>query len=575
MQSTGRQCNASVRAIHLILGVTAGVLLSGGIVLSAAETAAKATSGAPIRLEEYLRRVWEKNENVQIRALEAAASDERWRAEKGIFEPEFTASGEAADRRRPNTTEQAVNSSFSRVFNERSQTIQTGFESLVPTGARWRLGYSVQHMENNFHNQPPVSIFGTPLAVLQNGEYLTTFGLTLTQPLLKNAGVKFTLAGIRMAAIQSDITFQTYRKGLMEMMVRAEAAYWELHQTQQQLAIASESLRVAQTLLTDNRKRLEVGKGTELDVLQAEAGVATRLALENEARQRLRDAQGKVATFLSEAWTKDPTDFRTVDAPPIGGPTPQFSELWPSAFELNPDYVAAIKQAELEGVRVYAAKNQQLPQLDLKGGFGLSRVGSNAEQSINTFERQDFPNWSIGLELRVPLGGGIKSRHESKAAQLRLEATRRTLENLGTQLANGVQTSIFSVRSYQENTPRYDQVVAANQEVLKNQLARLDAGKTDSRTVLQAEEDLFRAKVTSLENTLRYLRAKLELENVVGVALKKRNLDLTREELQQRTEVLTRKGKITPERYEQFLQDMKSEYERRQAGGSSKGVAQP
>jgi len=524
--------------------------------------AASAAEPQPLTLAEYLRKVWERNENIQIRLLEAAAADSRLKGEKSIFEPEVTAGIEAVDRRRPNTTEQAVSSSFTRVFNERNRTYQGGLETLIPTGARLRLGYTVQHMENSFHAQPPANIFGAPLAPIENGEWLTTAGLTVTQPLLKNGGVRVTFAGIRAAAVQSEIAYQTYRKGLMELFIRAEAAYWDLYQAEEQLGIAGESLRVAQTLLADNKKRLEVGKGTELDVLQAEAGVATRTALEAEARQRMLDAQSRVTTFISQSWTADQTPWKAADSPKLEERPLTFTELWAAVPEMNPDYLGAVKQAELEGVRVVLAKNQALPQLDLKGGYGVSRISSNAGRSVNVLQRQDFPNWTIGLEFRMPWGGG-KGRHELRAAQLRAEATAMALDNLGTQLSNGLRAGIESVASYRANQPRYQKVVEANREVLKNQLAQLDAGKTDSRRVLEAEDDLFRARITALENMIRYQRANLDLEFLLGTALKKYGMDFTQAELRERTAILTERAQLTPERYEQFLRDIRAEYDRR------------
>jgi outer membrane protein len=520
----------------------------------------------PLEREAYLRRVWEANELIQMRMLEAAIGDQRHRAEQGIFEPEFTSGFEVVDRRRPNTSDQAVSSSFSRVFNERNQTYQTGLESLIHSGGKLRLGYSVQHMENNFHNQPPASFVGTPLSVLPNGEYLTTFGLSVTQPLLKGFGRKITTAGIRAAAINSDVSFQEYRKGLMEILARAELAYWTLYQAQEQYAISGESLRLAETLLADNRKRFEVGKAAELDVLQAEAGVAVRLALQREAFEQLSQARSTAASLVSEAWTTNTPPLAATDSPAVGREPLTFGELWGVAFENNPDYIGLQKRAELDGLRLEVARNQRLPQLDLKGGYGVSRINANASQSINITRRQDFPNWSVGLELRVPLTGGTKSKHELKAVELQQEADLLAIQNLETQLANRIRAGIHTVLSYRDNQPRYRQVVEFNQDVLTNQLARLQGGKGTSREVLEAEEDLFRARVSALENLVRYQRSSLDLELVVGAVLQNRNLEFTRDELRDRTEALTRSGRISRERYEEFLHLMRREYDIRRPG---------
>ncbi len=513
---------------------------------------------APMKLADFLGKVWERNESLQIRMIESIISDEKYKSERGIFEPEMVNSVDAVDRRRPNTAEQkaALGGIFGagpNVYNERNRTYSSALETLAPTGAKFRLGYSLQSLENNLN------------ASNSEGEWVSTVGLQMTQPLLRNGGVTVTMAGIRAAAINSEISFQDYRKNIMDVVSQAEAAYWDLYQAQEQTAIAKDSMRVAQTLLTDNKKRFELGKTSEIDVLQAEAGVSERLAIYNEAKQKLATARSRAATFISESWSANALGLTAGDAPRIKEHTLNYNDVSSQAYELNPSYASLLKQAELEGLRVKVAKNQRLPELDLKGGYGFSGLAKNPGDSWNSAKDQAFPSWSIGLELRVPLGGGVKSKHELTAAELRQAATARALSGLGITLANTLRSSIFSVTSYRENVDRYDKVVKVHEDVFKTQLARLDAGKVGSRDVLEAEEDVFKAKIAALENLIRYQRSMLELELVVGSLLKTYNLDFTQKELQAKTITLVNSGHVTLDKYEKFLQTMKAEYEKRRS----------
>lgn len=522
--------------------------------LSAADTNEVAV--APMKLADFLGKVWERNESLQIRMIESIIADEKYKSERGIYEPDFVNSFDAVDRRRPNTAEQkAALAGFlgagPNVYNERNRTYSSAIETMAPTGAKFRLGYSLQSLENNLN------------ASNSEGEWVSTFGLQMTQPLLKNGGVTATTAGIRAAAINSEISFQDYRKNIMDVVSQAEAAYWDLYQAQEQAAIAKSSLRIAQTLLTDNKKRLELGKTAEIDVLQADAGVSERLAIYNEAQQKLATARSRAVTFISESWSANAIGMTAADAPKIKEHKFDYNDIFMQAFELNPSYASLVKQAELEGLRVKVAKNQRLPELDLKGGYGFSGLASNAGGSFDAAKNQAFPNWSLGLELHIPLGGGIKSKHELTAAELRQAATARALSGLGITLANTLRSSIFSVTSYRENVDRYDRVVKVHEDVFTNQLARLDAGKVGSRDVLEAEEDVFKAKIAALENVIRYQRSILELELVVGSLLKSYNLDFTQKELQSKTYTLVNSGHVTLEKYNTFLETMKVEYEKR------------
>ncbi|MCD6051673.1 MAG: outer membrane protein-like protein [Verrucomicrobia bacterium] len=521
------------------------------------EAATNDLAGVPIKLEDFLKQVWTRNESLQIRVLESVIADERYKAERGIFEPEFVAGAEAVDRRRPNTAEQRANlggifGGGPNIYNERNKTYSSAIETLAPTGAKFRLGYTLQTLENNIN-----------AAANPHGEWVSTVGLAVTQPLLKNGGVTVTMAGIRAAAISSEISFQDYRKNIMEVISQAEAAYWDLYQAQEQAVLAQESLRVAQTLLTDNKKRVELGKAAEIDVLQAEAGVSERSAVLNEARQRLQTARSRAATMVSDSWSPNAIGMLAADAPKLSDKKYDVNQMSMTAYELNPSYASLMKQAELEGLRVKVAKNQRMPNLDLKGGYGFSGLARNAGDAWNASQDQDFPSWSLGVELRVPMGGGIKSRHELKAAELRREATLRALNGLGITLANTLRSSVFSVESYRDSVTSYGEVVKVHENVFTTQKERLDAGKVNSRDLLEAEEDVFRARIASLESQIRYQRSLLELDLVTGRLLKDRNLDFTQRELQNSTAVLVSSGRITQEKYQEFLKTMQTEYERR------------
>lgn len=213
--------------------------------------------------------------------------------EKGIFEPEMIQTSDRVESARANTVEQTLAQnpfgSGTSVFNQKNNSYNVGIEALQPLGTRLRVGYTLRDLNNNLN--------GTRFP---GGEFESSISLTLTQPLLKNAGVAVTTAAIRLAAIASDAAYQDYRKQFMQIVAGSEAAYWDLHLAQEQLRLAQDSLKVADTILTDNRTRLAAGKATELDVLQAQAGVVFRQARGAEAEQKLVDATGRLASFLGQ-----------------------------------------------------------------------------------------------------------------------------------------------------------------------------------------------------------------------------------------------------------------------------------
>ena len=533
------------------------VLVSSVFVIGGIGSAAEGNV-EPLSLDSFLRQVWSQNNLVQIRALEAAITDEQLDAERAIFDPAFVGQFEAVDRRRPNTAEQAANLSFATLFSQRNRTSQGAVELLAPRGARFRLGYTLSELNNNLN-----------AGSFPDGEFVSTVGINVVQPLLKGAGKRVTLAGIRAAAINSDIGFQDYRRGMMEAVGQASIAYWELYQAQEQFGIAQGSLRTANELLVAVQKRHELGRASSLDVKQAVAGVALREVTLTEAKMRLSTARSRVLGFMGR--TGDSSRLMVADTPEYRKSEPTFSDLWSWAADSNPTFVSLRQRADLDGLRVVVAKNSKLPQLDLSMGYGFSGIGQSASESLAAADDQDFPDWSIGLQLRVPFMGDQRAKHEFKAAQLREKAAQLGLDNFGNELENSLRSAIYTARTFRENGAKYRSIVEFRDELLKTQIARNEAGAASSHDVLEAEEDFFEVQVTAVVNAVQYQRAVLQLEVVAGTLLGNNGLDLSRSELRRRTEVLRRGKNITDERYQEFLKLANEEYQNRRTRKPSKG----
>lgn len=476
---------------------------------------------AGLTLKDVRYRVLEYNERVQVKMLDTEISEKQIKAERGIFEPAVVSSFEATDSKRKNSQEQQAQQFFKQVFDERNKTYNGGLEFLAPTGGKLRVGYMLRDMSNNLNS-------GT-------NEYATTVGVTLSQPLLKNGGVGATMARIRLAAINSDIAYQDYRRELMTVVARAEAAYWDLYLTQEQERISRESVIVAEKLFKDNKARMDVGKSSELEVLQAEAGLSLRKTRQSEASQRLAEAASNLNSLLSGAATDRKAVVRAVDSPVVSEKDDDFMSGYQAAFELNPDYQGRRHAVLAENIRLSYAKNQRLPELDLKASYGLNGLAGSPGASFDDAANADYPTGSVGLEFRVPLSGGIKERNEYEAAKLSKKKALLALKEVEVQMVNGLDTALLKVRNQRESVKGYEAVARFHQQLLETELAKLEVGKTDSRTVLETEEKLFEARISMIDAMVRFQKAGLELELIKGAALRNRGIDITKNELQRKT----------------------------------------
>ncbi|MGO9478585.1 MAG: TolC family protein [Limisphaerales bacterium] len=519
-----------------------------GFSLLRAEVAGNESPIVELKLTDYLQQVLQNNESIQAQMLEAEVNRRKARGEYGIFEPDLEASIMRVSNQRTNNVQQQAAQSGQSYFSERNTIYDGGLETLVPTGGKIRLGATLSDLGNNVN--PYGNIFTATNVWIQ--QYQTFVGATITQPLLKNGGFTTTLAAIRLAALESDIAFQQYRRQLMTVIFQAEGTYWNLYFAQEQIRFFDDSVAVAQTVLDDSRGKLQAGQGAELDVMEAQSALALRNTKRNDALQNYFDALGHLQMLTGrppmpyQMGSGNPT-IRAADTPGETNAPLSYADSFEKAFSLNPDYLIQNEKMNQELVRLGFARNQMLPELNLKAGYGFNGLGVTPADAWNVAASQDFPSWSVGLELTVPLGGNIKGRNFFSAAKLSLQEAYLNLKGAQTEIANGLSVSIQKAQAWQQSIQSYKTVVHYNEELLKTELERLRAGTVDPQKVLEIEAALLDSRQDLANALTRYRRALLEVELSDGTILKNRNLDITRDELKRQTEwLLNRNDGILP-----------------------------
>jgi outer membrane protein TolC len=494
---------------------------------------------SPLRLNELRRMVLDQNDQIQMRLQDAEVSERLHRAEKGIFEPQLVGGAEYFDTSRPNNRQQSAQLGFfARPFYlERNTLYNAGIEFLLGTGAKLRTGYMLRDLNNN------IGAAETTPGELMGQQYESFAGLNLSQPLLKNAGWGATTAKIRLSAISSKIAFHEYRRQILLVLASAEAAYWDLHLAQEQVRIGTDSLATAQKILKDNQARLEVGKSSELEVMQAQAGLAARKAKLEQAQQTAFDYASRISSLYSRSIGGQNSLPRAVDVPELVDDPTSKVESYTQAFRKNPDYLIRAEQVKQENLRVAYLKNQRLPQLDLKASYGLNGLSSNVVQSMDDWATREYPAWSLGFEFRVPLGGGIKERNELEAGKLGKIRALSALKEAEVQVFNLVDTALRKIQLHRNSLTNARSVIGFHEKLLAAQLDRLAVGSVDSRMVLETEEKLSEARAAAVDSMVMERKARLELEAVRGTLLLARDAEVDLFELRKRTEEFLRKNR--------------------------------
>ncbi len=477
---------------------------------------ASAADGVSLSLDECRRLALSHNLVLRAQREALAAVGFLRKAELGAFEPDFVASASREYNQRLNTVEQTISQGTS-VFEEKNRLYSTGIEGLTPTGARYRFGYSVRDLNNN-------------LRVLPTNPYLRQFqsflGVTLTQPILKDAGFSASFAHLRLAKEDENLARQEFRRQMLEVLGAVEGMYWDLYVAQERLRLRQASVAAAEKLLTENTERVREGKMAEIELVEAQAGLAQRRSSASEARQHLVETSGRLRTLFAEPTDQTNWMLHASDVPPSPTAIPSIDEAVRDSISLHPEYLTRIHRVEQEKIRLSYAKNQRLPQIDLKASYGLNGLGGDYRGSWSDVDGRSHQSWSVGFEWRMPVLTGLRQSNTLHAAQARGREALLNLKAAEVQISNNIFSAQHKVESLKEVSANFEEVAQAGQRLLKNEQTRLEEGKTDSRRLLEVENQSSDAQIAALESRGEYEKVKVEFELACGRLLQTRGVDL-------------------------------------------------
>ncbi|MEX1346094.1 MAG: TolC family protein, partial [Desulfobacterales bacterium] len=184
---------AQVQDKNMSIGAADGPAESSG---------SKAGAVNRLSLSELIHRVVAQNQQIQSQKAQWDIKQAEGKGTHAIFEPDFVTSAEYEDNSKKNTPQESLNRLGEDVYTERNWDYNVGLEGLVPTGGKVNLGYELRQLSNSV----------TKDLTDEDDEYEMYLGLSVRQPLLKNAGIETTKTAIRVAQKESQVSFQEYRR---------------------------------------------------------------------------------------------------------------------------------------------------------------------------------------------------------------------------------------------------------------------------------------------------------------------------------------------------------------------------
>ncbi|MDD8020239.1 MAG: TolC family protein [Acidobacteriota bacterium] len=381
-----------------------------------------------------------------------------------------------------------------------------------------------------------------------NPRYYSTLRFDFSQPLLQNFGLDISKKEIIIAKKGLESSLAQTELALMNTINSAEQAYWNLVYVIEDLKVKQESLKLARELLAKNQRSVEIGTLAPLDVLSAQSEVATREADIIKAEVAVKNAEDQlwILMNLAEEEKKQYTTIEPADIPKFEQKALSLEEAESIALENRPDLRNLRISADTQQFNLKVAKNQLLPALNLVASYyspGLSGTqliyqdnnplsgividvipGPRSESLKDAFKFK-YNNWSVGLTLNIPLGNAISGASVAQA-RLNLEQAELNLKQQEQQAVLEVKTALRTMEANLHGVQAYKAARVLQEQKLAAEEEKLKVGQSTNYTVLQYQRDLAAAQSSELKAIIDYNISVANLEKVLGLSLKNRNIKL-------------------------------------------------
>ena len=465
----------------------------------------------PLTIRDCIVMALENNLEISIERLTPQMDAADILKARGDFDPALVFTPNYLYEESPLTAQAAVAAGGRAATQTRTASVDTSVEGKIPLGTEYKLNLTSADTQSTFNSF--------------RDQYDTFWGLELTQPLLKGFGPANQLNTIRIARKQKEISEEALTQKVADIVTRIKSAYYNLFFALENQRVQFQALEEATKLLENNRKRVEIGVLTPLDVATAESGVAERevqvISTNQEVKQRMNELRALIFEDISGVrdrmlWPMDqPSDI------PV--PSRNLDEVFANAMEDRPDYRQAKLAVEQQHLQVKYYENQGYPQVDLKGSYGYNGIGNDFSESVTTEDRR----WALGFAVRIPLpdqtgqGQLEKSRLERARALLQLKQAEQTVLLEVDNAWEKVQTNYKSILATRVATHAAEEALAA-------EMTKLKAGTTTSFTVLQMQNKAADARSREIRALADYNISLAELEKAEGISLRKNQIELVK-----------------------------------------------
>ena len=501
-----------------------GHSLSAAVQAQAAQAAPAMETVRRLSIDEAQKLALEQNLGIQIQRLDPQIQDMGIAQARSFWSPQVS-----TNISRQSQSQQSTSSLAGSAISINNSNFATGVNLLQTLP--WGGNYSANWNSARYTTTNLFSSYSPQIASNVNFQY--------TQPLLRNFSIDAIRQQVAVSKKTRDLSEIQLDSVIIQTTRQVKNAYWDLAYAINNLKAQQESLKLSNQSLKDNQKRVEIGTMAPIDIVQAQAEVASNESGVIVAEAAITRAQDNLRTLILDPGTADfwTTTFEPTDTAPFQEQALDIDAAVRNALDKRSDLRQARNSIERSDLDIRYLRNQILPDINAQatyitrgvGGTQLSALSQadilagNSSRRILTdrgfgsvlgdlFQNQ-FPDWTVGVQIAYPLGSSTSHANLARA-KLEYQQAQTQLKNMQMQITAQVREAARNVNTNQKRVGSARASRELQEKKLEAEEKKLAAGMSSSFFVFQAQRDLALARTAEIQAISDYNKSLVDFEAV-------------------------------------------------------------
>jgi len=453
-----------------------------------------------ISLEQCRAMTLANNLDLKVQLIAPAIAAQQVNAEEAKFESAFFSNLSYSDTRRPGSV------LIDQASTYKSGQLDLGVQVPLRTGGTVTFDVADNRTETNFG--------GAGIS------YSATSSLSISQPLLRDAGKRVNTHSIRIAEYERQITDAATKLEVIRVLANADRGYWRLYAARRELEVRQKEYQLAQAQLEQTRRMVDSGEKSEVEVIRSEAGVAERLQNIIIAENELRTRERELKQILNQAGLRMDTPTSLV---PTTEPDPMLYELdrqrlTASAVENRMEMLELELQIAQDISTVDYYKNQTLPLVTMDYTYNINGLGPVRNDAYDMLYDRNFEDHVLRMNLLVPLGNeAAKSRLLQAFYQRKQRLVSK--ENRKTLIEKEVLAAVDQLEANWQSILASRQNAILAGRVYEAEKRQFELGLRTATDVLDAQSKFANAQSAEIKSLAEYQIAQIDLAYATGTLL--------------------------------------------------------